>query len=283
MTLSDLNPHIRYAGIHLTQLHYSKKFSICYDCRLFFIVNASGFVTVNDKKYNIANGTALYFPPRTKYRFSFNADSDIKIIVINFDLINKYEQIKDSLGTATENTFSPERVPQYEITEFLLHPIVKQIPQIQNSLEICADNFLKKTNFFRETSSALLKLCLLEMAHQHSKRGTYSELCEQVLSYIHENFHFPTLTNSEIAEKFNYHPYHLSRIIKQETGKTLHQYLISYRLRIAKNFLRTTQYDMEEISWRSGFCSAAYFIKIFREHTGMTPKKYRTLRFYGDL
>ena len=151
------------------------------------------------------------------------------------------------------------------------------------SLTQCTDNFLKKIGFYRERSSALLKLCLLELVCQNFSNTAYSLLCEKVLTYIHENYSDPTLTNNDIAEIFNYHPYHLSRIIKQETGKTLHNYLMYYRLRIAKNLLITTQYDIETISWRAGFSSATYFIKLFRLNTGMTPKKYRKLQFNSEF
>jgi len=87
----------------------------------------------------------------------------------------------------------------------------------------------------------------------------------------------------DIAEHLNYHPYHLSAIIKQETGKTLHQYLIYYRLQIAKNYLLTTDYDILDIAWKCGFSSATYFIELFRKNTGTTPKKYRSLQVHTEI
>ena len=282
MRISDLNPHIRYANIHRAHTN-ANKFSICYDCRFFYIENAVGSVSANNVKYNFSNGDLLYFPPKTKYRFSFKSCEKFKIIVLDFDLVNEFSHLTSSLGTATEKDFQLSLVPDYELPEELNSPIVKPMPQLKTALSQCADNFLKKTAFYREHSSALLKICLIDLVRQNTMTNSHSALCEEVLSYIHENYATASLTNTDIAEKFNYHPYHLSRIIKQETGKTLHQYLTYYRLRIAKNLLITTQYDIEEISWRSGFCSSAYFIKTFRLSTGMTPKKYRNMQFHTEL
>ena len=245
--------------------------------------NASGYVIANDVKYNFSNGDALYLPPNTKYRFNFNMCESFKIIILNFDLINEFSHIESSLGTATEQTFDPDISPCYELTEILSTPIVKSMPHFKTSLQQCSDNFLKKISFYRERSSALLKLCLLDLIRQNSIDTPHSLLCEKVLTYIHENYADTALTNNDIAEHFCYHPYHLSRIIKQETGKTLHNYLIYYRLRIAKNLLATTQCDIEEVAWRSGFCSSTYFIKTFRVNTGMTPKKYRKMQFYSEF
>ncbi len=283
MKISELNPHIRYARIHQSYSHPGKYFSICYDCRVFYIEKAMGFVTVNEQKYNISNGTAIYFPPQTKYRFTFHNNTDFKVIVLDFDLINNFAYLNSSLGTATEKTFSLEKVPDYPLPQPLSTPIVKEMPQIYRTLVQCTENFLSKVSFYRESSSALLKLCLLEFIRENTKNARYSYVCEQVKNYIHENYANQTLSNSSIAEKFNYHPYHLSRIMKQETGKSLHRYLIDYRLNIAKNYLLTTQHHIDWISWESGFSSTAYFIKMFREQNGITPNKYRQIRFHTEL
>ncbi len=283
MNLAELNPHIRYARLHHTHLEKRREFSVCYDCRLFFVENAEGYVVANENKYNISNGTAIYFPPQTKYRFNFSNDEDFKIIVMDFDLVSDFSLLKSSLGTATEENFSPEKVLKYPIHEVLAAPMVKTLPQIGTSLTQCTENFLLKGSFYREISSALLKLCLLELLRKNSAGSSYSRLCENVIKYIYENYASQTLTNAVIAEEFNYHPYHLNHIVKEETGKSLHRHLIETRLNIAKNYLLTTSYSIEQISWKSGFSSTSYFIKTFKDSVGMTPKKYRQIRFHTEV
>lgn len=280
MNVSDLNPHIRYARVHKAYICLKNKISKCYDCRIFFINDVEGSIIVNGKKYNISDNTAIYLPPATEY--VFNVESQGKIIILDFDLINKYENIKDSLGTATKKSFDLSLMPVYELPEELSTPIIRTIPQICRMLTNCSDNFILKEPYYRENSSALLKICLIEII-KLSEKLSHSELCESVLSYIHDNFSYTELTNEDIADKFNYHKYHLSRIFKQETGKTLHQYLMYYRLQIAKNYLLTTQYGIAQIAWRCGFSSAAYFTKLFKANTNMTPKEYRHLKIHTEI
>ena len=283
MEISQLNPHIRYARLHYMRLDNGQDFSVCYDCRLFFVESAEGYLIANGNKYKISNGTAIYFPPQTKYRFKFFNDKNFKIIVMDFDLINDFAYLKSSLGTVSEKNFSPEKVLRYPIHEALSKPIVKPLPQICTTLRQCTENFLLKGSFYRESSSALLKLCLLELMRNSSRSSNYSKLCEDVINYIYENYMLQALTNTIIAEKFNYHPYHLNNIVKKETGKSLHRLLIETRLNIAKNYLLTTSYSVEEISWKSGFSSTSYFVKVFKETIGITPKKYRQIRFHAEL
>lgn len=282
MQISDINPHIRYARVHYSHTKTAKEYGICYDCRIFFMENTSGTAKVNGKFYNITNKTALFFPPLTKYFFDFDSEN-VKILVLDFDLVNDFSHIKESLGTATEQNFSFYIAPSYTLAEELSVPIICPLPQILPLLRQCVENFLQKPVLYRERSSALLKMCLLEFVQQGAMKSAYSDLCEQVLSYIHQNYADTALTNSTISDNFNYHPYHLSHILKQETGKTLHQYLLYYRLRIAKNLLLTTNYSIEEISWRSGFSSNSHFIKLFRENIGITPKHYRKQQIHTEI
>lgn len=282
MQLSDLNPHIRYARVHKIALHANNDIRICYDCRAFFFDNASGTIKIGEREYEISNKTAIFLPPETQYRFDVTFHKDGKAVILDFDLTNANAHIQASLGTAVQKSFKKELVPPYELPDELSAPIICSMPQLDHLLTQCTDNFLLKKAFYREASSAILKLCLLEFALQDSSSG-YTKICEDVLSYIHNNYASITLTNNDIASNFNYHPNHLSSIIKQETGKSLHQYLIYYRLQVAKNYLLTTQYDISEIAWRCGFGSQAYFIKQFRENVGVTPKTYRKQKIQTEL
>ena len=282
MNLACLNPHIRYAKTFhaYTLLRYN---SVCYDCRIFFIDNASGYIAIGDQKYNISNGDVIYLPPRTKYRLHFNKSDNFDIIVINFDLTDDFAHITSSLGTVCESNFVPERSPSYTPCAPFEAAVTKSLPHLKATLRECVDIFFRKPVFYRERVSALLKLCLLDIGSTSLPKTPYSIITEQVLLHIQENYSSPSLSNTEIAIAFSYHPYHLSRIIKSETGKTLHQHITNYRLRVAKNMLVTTNMDIEEISWHCGFCSAAYFIKTFRAKVGITPKKYRQASFNAEF
>ncbi|MBE6929751.1 MAG: helix-turn-helix transcriptional regulator [Clostridia bacterium] len=282
MGLDMLNPFVRYARAHPMYAHSAAELSVCYDCRLFYIESASGFLLADGVKYDICNEQAVFLPPCTRYHFTFSPCQDFSILVLDFDLVADHADIRESLTTATETTFDAALVPDYPIPEELSRPIVRLSPQLLQPLRQCVDNFLVRDPLYRETASALVKLTLLELV-KNSSAAADSRLCREVQAYIHEHYADQSLTNHDIAENFSYHPYYLSRLMREHTGKSLHQYLLWYRVNIAKNYLLTTAYSIEEVSWQSGFGSAAYFIKTFREHTGMTPGKYRRLRLHTEL
>jgi two-component system response regulator YesN len=55
----------------------------------------------------------------------------------------------------------------------------------------------------------------------------------------------------------------------------LRQYIITYRLKLAKRLLELTEKSVSDIAEECGFTDASYFTKTFRTAFGMTPKDYR--------
>ena len=275
MKIEDLNPYIRYAALH--QIYYPKKEnSICYDCRLFYVLLGEGMFFANGQNYNVSKGFCAFLPPQTQYNFKFSNPNDVKIYVLNFDLIGKFASLDKSLGTATENSFNKAKVLIYPLPQEFNNPIIQSNAiTIRNQVADCVDIFTKKIDYFKYSSSAHLKLALIGLLNLvHNKKNDF-KLTQSIQEFIRDNYHEVELNNTEIAKQFNYHPYHINRLMKLHTKKTLHNYLIDYRLHIAKNYLRTTTLNVTEIAEKTGFSSYSYFIKIFRERTGLSPLQYR--------
>jgi len=71
--------------------------------------------------------------------------------------------------------------------------------------------------------------------------------------------------------------YHLSRVFKKHTGFSPYEYLIKFRISQSKMLIKTTDLQICEISNTIGFDSTSHYIKIFRQHEGITPLQFRKL------
>ncbi|MEF2964952.1 AraC family transcriptional regulator [Paenibacillus sp. M1] len=86
------------------------------------------------------------------------------------------------------------------------------------------------------------------------------------------------LTLEQIADRLHYNPNYLSNIFKKEYGTTFSDYLMNYRLEMAKKWLVETDMTIREIAERLQYHKPQNFIRSFRKKEHVTPGEYRKAR-----
>jgi len=71
------------------------------------------------------------------------------------------------------------------------------------------------------------------------------------------------------------------KLFKSETGYSPHQYHLNLRICKAKELLQTTQLNIKEITYQTGFESEFYFSKLFRKKVGVSPSGFRLKKSEG--
>lgn len=94
----------------------------------------------------------------------------------------------------------------------------------------------------------------------------------QEFIYLHL---YEELKVHHFAEVSGVNPNYLSQLFKKETGLTLMNYVQRERIEEAKKLLDHSKDTISLIGERLHFYDQAYFIKVFKKHTGITPKQYR--------
>lgn len=97
-----------------------------------------------------------------------------------------------------------------------------------------------------------------------------------VQRYIAQNID-QDLSRESIAEMVYLNPDHLSRLFKKETGLSLSEYILTERIRIAKELLSQTDIPISSIASSVGHTNFSHFARIFRKHVGAGPSEYRQL------
>ena len=273
MEFVKLNPYVRYARAHQNIVRPLEP-AVCYDCRLFYFHKASGSFQWEQGEQKMVDGSVIYLPPGSTYTLRLEQISpDGAVLVLNFDLVDSFSHLDHSLGTARVSGYERDKILTYE-TPALGEIILQKMPRLYEPLSKCIEEFLTRPPYYRENISAMVKLCLVELL-RNASTGEIPQRIGQVMQYVATNYDDSSLTVQKIAGEFGYHPNYISQMFKESTNKTLRDYLTHYRIRMAKNLLRTTELDVGTIGWKCGFNSVSYFIKVFRQHTGMTPHKFQ--------
>lgn len=121
-------------------------------------------------------------------------------------------------------------------------------------------------------------LFLLNSEENLAKNASKNSRLQEILKYINQNY---TMISGidQIADHFYISKYHLCRTFTKEMGMTLIDYLNTVKIRAACDMIRQKKCNMTEIALGCGFNSSAYFCKVFKQETGLSPREYKSLHF----
>ena len=71
---------------------------------------------------------------------------------------------------------------------------------------------------------------------------------------------------------------YLCTLFRQQTGRTLNDFILHVRVETAKELLTDTQMKLYEISNRVGIADPNYLSFVFKRDTGVTPSAWRSDR-----
>jgi len=96
-----------------------------------------------------------------------------------------------------------------------------------------------------------------------------------IKAFISKNFQNGNLSVKDISEHVYLSTSYVCTIFKNETGKTLNQYLTEYRIERAKILLLDSRYKITDISDKVGYRDGNYFGKTFKKMVGLSPSEFR--------
>ena len=112
---------------------------------------------------------------------------------------------------------------------------------------------------------------------QEHQVPSYAEgFVQRLLAYIRRHISQPDhLRVERLAEEFAYSPSHLSALFKQQTGESLRQYIVRYKLKLVETRLQLSTLTVSQIADELAFTDVCHLNKLFKKHYHATPSDYR--------
>ena len=128
-------------------------------------------------------------------------------------------------------------------------------------------------NFTIKPSKDLTEFCVPVIgSNMVSKSNPH---INKVVTYIKTHYDHKILLE-DIAKHTHLNATYLSSLFKEQTGQSISDYILDYRLGIAKNLLvDLPNAPISEIAISSGFYDTAHFSKAFKKQYGVTAREYR--------
>jgi AraC family transcriptional regulator, melibiose operon regulatory protein len=118
---------------------------------------------------------------------------------------------------------------------------------------------------------------LLRVYHNTPKKSSErifrKAVISDILAYMEQNYEAITLEKT--AEKFHFHPNHLTRLLKSNLGKTFIELSHQLKIKNACTLLENTDLIIDQIANKVGYTNITFFYKSFKKIHSITPAEYR--------
>ena len=98
---------------------------------------------------------------------------------------------------------------------------------------------------------------------------------EKILEYIREQCSDYDICAAYVGNYFGMSEKNIYASVRQATGMSFSEYLLSIRMKKAETLLCTTRMGVEEISSKCGYPVLSTFYRVFKKQYGCAPAQYR--------
>ncbi len=147
---------------------------------------------------------------------------------------------------------------------------------LQHALSAYRDATLRTPVPPKETVDAAVAglLCLLSAVLSNRPPRPTSDLYTQILQYLHSHY-TGCCSLQTLSEALHSSVSSLCHQFQAHSGKSIRAYIEQLRLRDAKWLLSHSALSVTQIASTVGFCTPAYFTKVFHRAFGVTPHAFR--------
>jgi two-component system response regulator YesN len=215
---------------------------------------------------------------------------------VNFDIVSsfveKYEfgkLLEWMLHSINEMNKDHQRVEPYLLKKYILEIVyfikfkfievstgvqIRELEKIDLERLQRLDSSTKYSKMLTELKAFIVEIQRIAV---YVRREYHSPVIGAVLTYINNNYG-SDLSLASLALQFNISKSYLCKLFKNKTGENVNDYIQKIRIGKAKKLLAQGNLIVNEIASRVGYENTSYFIKIFKQNTGMTPYDYKKSR-----
>lgn len=245
---------------------------------IMLVTKGEGAITINNYRYSIkANSVCLIASGQT-HEFFDTEKLEGRILHFCQDFyVEEFSFLRLlNIFAFTSHTENQLNSPYLELSDEdfksiteIIEPIIREYKEYkpENNSVIVMRSFLN-----------ILLLKLSELYEKKSGR-TFNEetIIVHKLTHLVDKYFIKEHNVAFYATAFNISERQLNMICKNHFNSGLKIILVDRLMQEARKLLLFSELSVAEISWKLNFADNSYFNKVFRNKTGITPKKFREL------
>ncbi len=251
----------RQSGKNFTDIHW-------HDCiEIIYLERGSLRVFFNNKWHSMSAGDMVLLPPHRVHCVQCDDENAQKTVVgISKELICDSNITEQCVILPFETD---------AIKDYCFFKDDGQFSEIFKNLNCTEDSYYK--NLIMQAEILRLYACIYA---DWQKRGLFfiepiaDKTVYEIINILEQNYS-QAPSAYEMARHMNMSYSNMSKILNARLGTNYNSLLTSIRIENAKKLLLSTDRSITQICFDCGFQSSSYFVKTFRQKTGVTPLKFR--------
>lgn len=254
--------HLRTQGDEKVEYHYHEF------CKLLFLMSGSGGYVVDGQRYLLQPGDVVLVGSRCVHCPELDGEQPYERVILYIS--PEFLQQQGTADCDLLEIFSGCGGHVLRLKENARLKLYKQLSRLEEAL---SGEEYGRTLL---STAALLRLLVLlgRFQRQEEVQQPYTVtpqkgLVLKLMRYIDEHLS-EDLDIDRLAERFYVSKYHMMRLFRQETGVTVHSYLLRRRLLHARGLIEGGM-RATDASAQAGFGSYSSFTRAYGKYYGTTP------------
>jgi AraC family L-rhamnose operon regulatory protein RhaS len=249
-----------------------------------YILSGEGTHILNGENYPYSENSLFILTPSDTHSFDIASKTAFCIITFNKIYFSKEKSTQGELIDFSE-LFKKIEFILYNSGHLRHHFLTdhSDLSFVQSLIQRLVFEIREKGLFYESViqNSVVLLLSLLARNVQkslatHSKQVPAESAIGEILLYIQQHiYQNDKLKIENLADRFAKSKNHLSVYFKAETGDTIKDYIINYKLALVKVRLVHSDLTVSQIAHELGFTDESHLNKLFKGRFQQTAKEFR--------
>lgn len=226
------------------------------DYYLMYMVSGSLDVTIGGEVRRVSAGNAVIFPPRCRYRYVYTGEERLSYLWVHFTGSYAHRLLKSCL-----------------MREFPCALDTHGSGKIADGFRRMFEIFEAGGRLRNEELACALEALILNIALA-SDISNDDMTFERSIRYIHSSYN-SDISVEELARIENLSYYRYIKLFRARMGMPPAAYIISLRMNTACDLLLKTNLSIKQVGVSVGYSDAHFFSRLFKKHTGFSPREYR--------
>lgn len=239
--------------------------------QIFYIEKGYGKLMIEHKEFEFKDACLMLIPENTLHGFEYEEKIQGTVLTISVSFLEQLFKYNPKINLELSKLRIlklDENKADFQFINSLIEKIKEEIfsylPERAFMLQSLFTTFL--TSIFRITQA--------QNEEKIIQNQRSLDIFKLFVNRI-KNSRKPQKTIAEYAKEIGITPIHLNRVCQNITQKTANQVVNDFFVSEAQRLLLHTSLSISEVAYQLNFEDAAYFSRLFKKNTGLSPKEFR--------